>query len=171
MYKCRHCGLEYMTDEAVMCPRCQAPKGKGNNYCPFCGTRIEIGAPQDVCTNCGVDMNQYGAVSGGKSKIAAGLLGIFLGSFGVHNFYLGYIKRALIQLGLVICGWIIYIGSIVSLAVSDAMYYSMDAPIKFMVVMIIFIVLIIGVRIWTFIEAILILCGKIKTDGKGRLLN
>lgn len=25
-----------------------------------------------------------------KSKMAAGLLGIFLGSFGVHNFYLGY---------------------------------------------------------------------------------
>ncbi len=33
-----------------------------------------------------------------KSKIAAGLLGIFLGSFGVHNFYLGYTQRAVIQL-------------------------------------------------------------------------
>ena len=25
-----------------------------------------------------------------KSKVAAGLFGIFLGSFGVHNFYLGF---------------------------------------------------------------------------------
>lgn len=33
-----------------------------------------------------------------KSKIAAGLLGIFLGAFGVHNFYLGYNKKAIIQL-------------------------------------------------------------------------
>jgi TM2 domain-containing membrane protein YozV len=32
-------------------------------------------------------------VDGGcKSRIAAGLLGIFLGGFGVHRFYLGYIE-------------------------------------------------------------------------------
>lgn len=35
-----------------------------------------------------------------KSKIAAGLLGIFLGGFGVHRFYLGYTKVGLIQLVL-----------------------------------------------------------------------
>ena len=29
-------------------------------------------------------------MEGNKSKMAAGLLGIFLGTFGVHNFYLGY---------------------------------------------------------------------------------
>lgn len=168
MYKCRHCGLEYMTDEAVMCPRCQAPKGKGNNYCPFCGTRIEVGAPQDVCINCGVDMNQYGAVGGGKSKIAAGLLGIFLGSYGVHNFYLGYIKRAVVQLALVIVGWILYIWAIVSVAMSDMFYYSDEDIVVFALGIIGFVVLLLGVRLWTFIEAILILCGKIKTDGKGR---
>ena len=33
-----------------------------------------------------------------KSKLAAGLLAIFLGSLGVHNFYLGFTKRAVIQL-------------------------------------------------------------------------
>lgn len=33
-----------------------------------------------------------------KSKAAAGLLGIFLGCFGFHNFYLGYTGRALAQL-------------------------------------------------------------------------
>lgn len=33
-----------------------------------------------------------------KSKMAAGLLGIFLGSFGVHNFYLGYTGKAVAQL-------------------------------------------------------------------------
>ena len=41
-----------------------------------------------------------------KSKIAAGLLGIFLGSIGVHNFYLGYTGKAVAQLLLSIlsCG-------------------------------------------------------------------
>ncbi|MDR2567050.1 MAG: TM2 domain-containing protein [Bifidobacteriaceae bacterium] len=33
-----------------------------------------------------------------KSKIAAGLLGIFLGAFGVHNFYLGRTGPAVAQL-------------------------------------------------------------------------
>ena len=33
-----------------------------------------------------------------KSKVAAGLLGIFLGCFGAHNFYLGYTGRAVAQL-------------------------------------------------------------------------
>lgn len=33
-----------------------------------------------------------------KSKLAAGLLGIFLGVLGVHNFYLGNIGKAVAQL-------------------------------------------------------------------------
>lgn len=33
-----------------------------------------------------------------KSKMAAGLLGIFLGAFGVHNFYLGNTGKAVAQL-------------------------------------------------------------------------
>lgn len=41
-----------------------------------------------------------------KSKIAAGILGILLGAFGIHNFYLGYTNKALIQLLVTIltCG-------------------------------------------------------------------
>lgn len=41
-----------------------------------------------------------------KSKMAAGLLGIFLGSLGIHNFYLGYTGKALAQLliTLLTCG-------------------------------------------------------------------
>lgn len=38
-----------------------------------------------------------------KSKLAAGLLGIFLGGFGVHNFYLGYTTKAVIQLVISLC--------------------------------------------------------------------
>lgn len=37
-------------------------------------------------------------IVGQKSKIAAGLLGIFLGTFGIHNFYLGFTSKAVIQL-------------------------------------------------------------------------
>ncbi len=41
-----------------------------------------------------------------KEKLPAGLLGIFLGSLGIHKFYLGYTKEAVIMLlvSLLTCG-------------------------------------------------------------------
>jgi TM2 domain-containing membrane protein YozV len=42
-----------------------------------------------------------------KSKIAAGLFGIFLGGFGVHRFYLGYVGIGILQIVVTIItlGW------------------------------------------------------------------
>jgi TM2 domain-containing membrane protein YozV len=41
-----------------------------------------------------------------KSKLVAALLGIFLGSWGIHNFYLGDSKKGIIQIvvTIVTCG-------------------------------------------------------------------
>ena len=41
-----------------------------------------------------------------KSKVAAGLLGIFLGALGIHKFYLGYSKAGVIMLlvSILTCG-------------------------------------------------------------------
>ena len=55
------------------------------------------------------DNNQkrhYGDPYRSEKKLAAGLLGIFLGSFGANKFYLGYINEGIIQivLNLVTCG-------------------------------------------------------------------
>ena len=66
-------------------------------YCTNCGK--EIAENQDVCLNCGVTIRKINNKNpNGKSKIAAGLLGIFLGAYGVHNFYLGYTGKAVAQL-------------------------------------------------------------------------
>lgn len=51
---------------------------------------------------------------GMKSKWAAGLFGIFLGSLGVHNFYLGRTGKAVTQLLLTVVGWIFVIGPVVA---------------------------------------------------------
>ncbi|MDO5668930.1 MAG: TM2 domain-containing protein [Corynebacterium sp.] len=51
---------------------------------------------------------QYGMMQAqgpAKSWVAAILLAFFLGSLGVHNFYLGYTKQGVIQLVLTIVGW------------------------------------------------------------------
>lgn len=49
-----------------------------------------------------------------KSKLAAGLLGILVGAFGVHNFYLGYTGKAVAQLLITVltCGFGAVISSI-----------------------------------------------------------
>lgn len=100
---CRNCGQQYVTDEAVMCVKCGAQKGMGTNYCPNCGQPTPVNS--QVCLNCGVSLAAYGPKSD-KSKIAAGLLGIFLGSLGIHNFYLGYTGKAVAQLVITVatCG-------------------------------------------------------------------
>ncbi len=43
---------------------------------------------------------------GQKDKVAAGLLAIFVGSLGIHKFYLGYNKEGIIMLvvSLATCG-------------------------------------------------------------------
>ena len=97
MYFCKNCGEPYMTDEAVMCVKCGVAKGQGNNYCHNCGKPLAPDAA--VCLNCGV-ANKQAPAPDAKSKLVAGLLAIFLGTFGVHNFYLGYTGKAVTQLVL-----------------------------------------------------------------------
>ncbi|MCI5918024.1 MAG: NINE protein [Roseburia sp.] len=100
---CRNCGQQYATDEAVMCVKCGVQKGTGNNFCPQCGQPTPPNSV--VCLNCGVSLQNYG-MQPQKSKMAAGLLGIFLGGWGIHNFYLGNTTRGIIQIivTIVTCG-------------------------------------------------------------------
>ncbi|MBM4163546.1 MAG: TM2 domain-containing protein [Lentisphaerae bacterium] len=63
-----------------------------------------------MCVSCGTTLAARPAVCGAKSKVAAGLLGLFLGWIGIHKFYLGYSKEGVIMLlvsvlgGMVTCG-------------------------------------------------------------------
>ncbi len=43
-----------------------------------------------------------------KSRIAAGLLGIFFGYLGLHRFYLGYNRVGLVQLCLTLSGFLLH---------------------------------------------------------------
>jgi len=49
------------------------------------------------------------ATSGAKSKVAAGLLAIFLGGLGIHKFYLGYMGPGLVYLLVNTIGWVVTI--------------------------------------------------------------
>ena len=76
-------------------------------FCQNCGTKLN--EDQDVCLNCGKYVKNQKAANtnpNAKSKLVAGLLGIFLGALGVHNFYLGYNGKATTQLliSILSCG-------------------------------------------------------------------
>lgn len=106
---CKQCGRE-LTEGQAVCTACGFAVGKGNHFCGQCGQAVQEG--QSFCTACGFALNgntntfTYSADKDVKSKLVAGLLGIFLGGLGVHNFYLGFNKRGLIQLlvSVLTCG-------------------------------------------------------------------
>ncbi len=84
-------------------------------FCKNCGKEIDDKAA--VCIHCGVAVNPTAVANGNpeaKSKLVAGLLGIFLGSLGIHNFYLGYTKKAVIQLVICLVGSCIAVGPAVA---------------------------------------------------------
>lgn len=84
-----------------------------SKYCIMCGSKMEDS--DNFCTNCG--SNQKPSINNSvayqtsvqnnkqldKSKIEAGILGIFLGGLGIHNFYLGNNTRGIIQIIITIC--------------------------------------------------------------------
>lgn len=135
---CKNCGAP-MDDNAAVCIKCGVQKGGGASFCPNCGNATAPGAA--VCLNCGVALATAGGQVGDKSKLAAGLLAIFLGTFGVHNFYLGFTTKAVIQLVVSLVGGAITCG-----------------------------IATVGIEIWALVEGIMILTGKNNTDAKGYLL-
>ena len=113
---CKNCGKE-VDENAAVCLECGAQPMGGQSYCQNCGA--DTGPGSVVCTSCGVQVAGSGGapmapgtgyMGGGmesdKSKMAAGLLGVFLGAWGVHRFYLGYtgIGIAQIAVTIVTCG-------------------------------------------------------------------
>lgn len=123
------------------CKRCGKELFENVKYCPNCGTEV---IHEETINNHASHYQQsvsYGGGSQNKSKIAAGLLGIFLGYLGVHNFYLGYNGKAIAQLLLTLVGWLACgIGPVVA-------------------------------SIWGLVEGILILVGSIHQDANGNPLN
>lgn len=95
-------------------------------FCKQCGKPIEDG--QELCADCKANANNNGSAqtinvnvntgntnnTNAKSKIAAGLLGIFLGGLGVHNFYLGFTGKAVAQLliSILSCGMLSWASAI-----------------------------------------------------------
>ena len=102
---CKQCGKP-IDDGQELCEDCKNAAGANNN-----ANQGTAGQTINVNVNSGNTGNMNPQA---KSKMAAGLLGIFLGAFGVHNFYLGYTGKAVAQLLITIlsCGFLAFASSI-----------------------------------------------------------
>lgn len=69
-----------MTENVYRQPESQLEKNLV--FCRDCGQKISVSAT--TCPGCGAAQ-----FVGGKGKVSAALLAIFLGTFGIHRFYLG----------------------------------------------------------------------------------
>ena len=92
---CSKCGKQN-PDNAKFCASCGNPIADtpGQQYTPPPPPQPQYAPPSQAAVQ---PPSQYAAV-GGKSKLAAGLLGIFLGAWGIHRFYLGYVGIGIIQI-------------------------------------------------------------------------
>lgn len=90
----------------MFCKSCGAQIDDTAKFCTNCGAAVEIEAQSNQSQevpfqDVQVDYQQsqfQPAPAANKNKLVAGLLGILLGSLGIHKFYLGYTKSALIML-------------------------------------------------------------------------
>jgi len=76
------------------------PTGVPTKYCFACGAVLDARA--EICPKCGVRQQpppgQSVDAALGRSRVVAALLGIILGGFGIHKFYLGKIGQGIIYL-------------------------------------------------------------------------
>lgn len=116
-------------------------KGNGNldKFVRIVAAFVEY--PNQICSHCGYQLpiNIKKPIIQ-KSRMIAGILGIFLGGLGVHNFYLGYSSKGFIQVCLFLGGFLTF--GLTSLVAS----------------------------LWGFVEGILLLSGTIYRDGDDQLL-
>ncbi len=136
---CSQCGQK-LNDGDLYCSRCGYPVKPQSRYCQNCGAKIE--GYVDRCPVCGYFCvnKEKNRNTSSKSRLVVGLIALFLGELGIHNFYLGYTSKALAQLILCLAGFLTCgITSVVAM-------------------------------IWSLIDAISIFVGKINEDSDGNPL-
>ncbi|MDR1805347.1 MAG: TM2 domain-containing protein [Clostridium sp.] len=99
---CTTCGAQLAAAPAPQQPQYQ-PQPEQPQYAPQPQQpQQQYYAPQQPQAPYGYQQQPYGyqpaPAPGAKSRMAAGLLAIFLGALGVHNFYLGNTGKAIAQL-------------------------------------------------------------------------
>lgn len=89
---------------SLKCEFCDTLIDIGERRCPSCGATPSAGVPQQQhAARLTPETPQHSMLGvSPKNRILAGLLGILIGGLGIHNFYLGFTGRGVIQLILTV---------------------------------------------------------------------
>ena len=130
---CRNCGKK-LEDDRELCAECEAklnttevkPDEKIEvvqdvvnqeevNSNPIVENNVNsTNSDNNNTTSNNTSSNQANVEPERKSKLEAGLFGIFLGALGIHNFYLGYTSKAVAQLLITVlsCGMLGFVSAL-----------------------------------------------------------
>ena len=103
---------------------------------------------------------ESGAVVGKSNRMVCGIIAILLGSLGIHNFMLGYKKKALIQLITTL------VNSIIGYTIS---FLLMLVIIGFVTIWV-NVLITMAISVWALTDGIFILTKKDYVDAEGNLL-
>jgi TM2 domain-containing membrane protein YozV len=127
-----------MTDPQYQPPPGYYPPPSGYPFQPYYGVPVDPSAPFGRDPVSGEPLSD-------KSKVAAGLLQLFLGGFGVGRFYIGSNAIGFAQLGTWIVGFLLLFA------------FGLGLIVLF------------GLAIWTLVDAIMMFAGSVR-DQYGRRL-
>lgn len=119
----------------MICVNCSKDIPSNSAVCPECGAVVTSNIATSTTT-------QNTAT---KSRLVAGLLALFLGPYGIHNFYLGYTKKGTKQLVLTLVGYLLCLIGIGLIFIA-------------------------ATSIWSIVDAVKIFTGNIAVDGEGNPL-
>lgn len=93
-----------MSTQTTRCPNCSTENFGFESFCRTCGNMLSPSYQNPMQPQPGMGM-QAQPVPGADKKMLAGILGIVLGSLGIHKFILGYTTEGVIMLVVSVLGW------------------------------------------------------------------
>jgi len=145
---CRNCGKE-LPPGAEFCISCGVRPLNAENFCQNCGA--ETRPEQEVCLKCGILLKKQKDPTR-KNQLIALLLCLFVGSLGVHRYYMGRVGSGVAMLLLYLSGFVAFLFTI-----------------RYRGLYVLAAIAFVGFFVWWIIDLISIATGKMK-DGEGREL-
>lgn len=111
---CANCGAKVTEEKAednTYNENSNTWKQEKTKYCSSCGS--VIGADKIICPICGKYTNAqqkivYCSSNNEKNNVVAGLLAIFLGTLGIHKFYLGEVGMGIFYILITCFGFVLF---------------------------------------------------------------